>query len=115
LANHDTTDGAVPFVVKKAVTGADTTAIWSSAVPRKLQIIDAWSVGKSADGGTWKLNDGTDDICTAVTQAASDTDVDRVADLDDSKATLDAGDTLSIVHTGASLSCEVYVMCLPVS
>lgn len=115
LANHDATDGAVPFVVKKAVTGASTTAIWSAAVPRKLQIIKAWSVGKSADGGTWKLNDGTNDITDNVTQAASDTDIDNASEIDDAYATLDAGDTLSIVHTGASLSCEVYVMCLPVS
>lgn len=115
LTNHAVAQGAVPFVVFKAVSGAATTAIFDANAPRKFRVIDAWSIGTSAAGGTWKLTDGTNDICAAVTQAASDTDIDRAAGLNDAYYEIAAAGTLSIVHTGASLAATVYVLCLPVA
>jgi hypothetical protein len=114
LGVFSTTYGAVPFVISKTIAGAATTAIWNAAVPRDMHVVDAWSINQSADDGTWKLTNGTEDICAAVTVAASDTDIDRAADIDDAYNALEAGDTLSIVHTGTGFAATIYVLCLPI-
>lgn len=83
--------------------------------PFKFQVLDAWSVNKSADGGTWKLDNGSNDLCSAVTVAASDQDIDRAADLDDDYATINATGTLRIVpDAGGALDCEIYLLIMRV-
>ena len=54
---------------------------------------------------------GTNDIVSAVTQDTNDNDVDRAADIDDAYYDIDKGEDLSIVSTGASLSCTVFILC----
>jgi len=110
---HSTTmGGALAIVVTATLAGAGSTAIWP-AVPRRCLVIDAWSRNDSADGGTWKLNDGTDDICSAVTVAASANDIDRAVDIDGVKAVLETTDALYVVTTGAALDASIFVLCLP--
>jgi len=110
LARLDNTLGVPTFILNKDISGAGTTSVVSD-VPFSFRIIDAWSIGTSADGGTWKVTDGSSDVVSAVTQAANDNDVDRAADIDDANYTISKGEDVKIVSTGASLSCTVYILC----
>ena len=110
LARLDNTLGVPTFILNKDISGATTTSVVVDA-PFKFRVLDAWSLGTSADGGTWKVTDGTNDIIPAVTQAANDNDIDRAVDIDDAYYDIDKGEDLSIVSTGASLSCTVYILC----
>ena len=110
LARLDNTLGVPTFILNKDISGATTTSVVVDA-PFKFRVLDAWSIGTSADGGTWKVTDGTNDIIPAVTQAANDNDIDRAVDIDDAYYEIDKGEDLSIVSTGADLSCTVYILC----
>ncbi len=110
LARLDNTLGVPTFILNKDISGATTTSVVVDA-PFKFRVLDAWSIGKTADGGTWKVTDGTNDIISAVTQATNDKDVDRAADVDDAYYDISQGEDLSIVSTGASLSCTVFILC----
>ena len=110
LARLDNTLGVPTFILNKDISGAATTVVVSDA-PFSFRIIDAWSIGTSADGGTWKVTDGTSDIISAVTQGAADKEIDRAADVDDAKYTVLKGGDVKIVSTGASFSGTVYILC----
>ena len=110
LARLDNTLGVPTFILNKDISGAATTIVTSDA-PFSFRIIDAWSIGTSADGGTWKITDGTNDIIPAVTQAANDNDVDRAVDIDDAYYKISKGGDVKIVSTGASFSGTIYILC----
>jgi len=110
LARLDNTLGVPTFILNKDISGAATTIVTSDA-PFSFRIIDAWSIGTSADGGTWKVTDGSNDIIPAVTQAANDNDVDRAVDIDDAYYKISKGGDVKIVSTGASFSGTVYILC----
>ena len=117
LTRLDNTLGVPTFILNKDISGAATTQVVGTA-PFSFRVIDAWSIGTSADGGTWKVtktdpDDGTTarDIIPAVTQAASDTDVDRAAQIDDTYYEISQGQDLNIVSTGANFSGTVYILC----
>lgn len=93
--------------------------IYDTAAPFKFRIIDAWSVSTSADGGTWKLNNGAlgagTDITDVVTVAASDKDIDRITEIDDAAHEIASGGSLSVVpDAGGALDCIIYIKCLRV-
>ena len=110
FARLDNTFGVPTFVLNKDIAGAGTTTVIENS-QFKFRVIDAWSIGASSDGGVWKVTDGTNDIVPNVTQAASDLDVDRAAEVDDRYYTITQGKDLKIVHTGGSLACTVYILC----
>ena len=110
LARLDNSLGVPTFILNKDISGAATTVVVSDA-PFSFRIIDAWSIGTSAAGGSWKVTDGSNDIIPAVTQAANDNDVDRAVDIDDAYYKISKGGDVKIVHTGASLACTVYILC----
>tara|TARA_R110000737_G_scaffold225381_2_gene240212 strand:+ start:657 stop:1052 length:396 start_codon:yes stop_codon:yes gene_type:complete len=117
LARLDNTLGVPTFILNKAISGAATTLVVDNA-PFKFRVLDAWSIGTSADGGNWKVTkidpaDGSTvrDIISDVTQATSDKDIDRAADVDDAYYDISQGEDLTIVSTGASLSCTVFILC----
>ena len=106
----------VTFVIRKTLSNqAAAVNIYNSNAPFKFRILDAWSVATSADGGTWKLDDGTNDITNAVSVAASDTDVDRVSSIDDAYYEIAANGSLRIVpDAGGALDAEIYILCMSV-
>lgn len=106
----------IPFIIKYALSNeAAAVAIYDSNAPFKFRVLDAWSVNTSADGGTWKLDNGTNDLCSAVTVAASDADIDRIVDLDDDYHEIAASGSLRIVPDGGgALDCIIYISCLRV-
>jgi len=88
--------------------------IYNADAPFDFLVVDAWSINKSADGGTWKLNNGAGgagtDITNAVTVAASDNDIDRPTSIDDSAWAIASGGSLSIVPDGGgALDCMIFV------
>jgi hypothetical protein len=88
--------------------------IYNSNAPFKFKILKAWSINKSGDGGTWKLNNGAagagTDITNAVTVAANDQDYDQPTDYDDSVQVIASGGSLSIVPDGAGLlDCDIVI------
>ena len=117
LTRLDNTLGVPTFILNKDISGAATTGVVGTA-PFSFRVIDAWSFGTSADGGTWKVtktdpDDGTTvrDIIPAVTQLANDNDIDRAVDVDDAYYEISQGQDLNIVSTGASFSGTVYILC----
>ena len=110
FARLDNTLGVPTFILNKAISGAATTGVVENA-PFKFRVLDAWSIGTSANGGTWKVTDGTNDIISAVTQGTTDKEIDRAADVDDAYYDISQGGKLKIVSTGASFSGTVFILC----
>ena len=117
LARLDNTLGVPTFILNKDISGAGTTVVLGKS-PFSFRVIDAWSIGTSADGGTWAVtktdpDDGetSRDIISAVTQAAADKEIDRAADVDDAYYQISKGQDLNIVSVGGSLACTVYILC----
>lgn len=117
LTRLDNTLGVPTFILNKDISGAATTQVIGEA-PFSFRVIDAWSIGTSDDGGTWRVtktdpDDGTTvrDIVSAVTQAGTDKEIDRAADVDDAYYEISQGQDLNIVSTGASFSGTVYILC----
>lgn len=110
LSRLGNTLGTPTFVIDKAVSGAATTTVLSNAA-FKFRVLDAWSINQSTNAGGWRITDGATDITTAATVAGSDTDVDRAPTVDDATYEISQGGSLQIIHTGASLSCTVFILC----
>lgn len=104
----------IPFVIPYALTNqAAAVSIFTSNAPFKFQIIKAWSISTSADGGTWKLDNGSSDITNAVTVATSADDFDEPTDYTIANGIIAANGSLRIVPDGAGLlDAQIYIMCL---
>lgn len=108
----------IPFVIAFAVTNqAAAVNIFNANAPFAFDVIDIYSVATSADGGTWKLNNGAagagTDICNAVTVAASDTDIDRAVNINDAAQHIAASGSLSVVPDGGgAMDIMLYVTCI---
>ena len=107
--------GGVTFVLTATLAAGSTVQIHNANAPFKYRVTDAWSVAKSADGGTWKLTDGTDDITDVVTVTGTDKTIDRAGTIDDAKHEIAASGSLSVVGDGANADVEVYVLCVRVA
>jgi len=111
----------LPLIVTYNLTNqAAAVNVFSANCPFKLRVIKAWSIATSADGGTWKLNNGAagagTDITNAVSVAASDQDFDEPTDYDDAAWEIAANGSLSIVPDGAGLlDCMIFIQCLRVN
>ena len=111
-ARLDNTLGVPTFVLSKDVLASSTTSVVADA-PFAFRIIDAWSIGTTATGGTWRLNNGSADITTDVTQGPSNYDVDRADNIVNTYYTISKGDGFDII-TGVGITCTVYVLCVRV-
>jgi hypothetical protein len=104
-----------PFILKATLTAGSTVQIYDENAPFKFEILDAWSVAKSADGGTWKLTDGTHDITNAVTVTGTDKTINRAGTIDDAYNQIAASTgSLSVVGDGTLADADVYIMCIRV-
>jgi len=108
-------NGGVAFVLKATLAAGSTVQVHNANSPFKYRILDAWSVATSADGGTWKLTDGTNDITDAVTVTGTDKTIDRAGTIDDAYHEIAASGSLSVVGDGANADVEVYVLCVRVA
>lgn len=107
--------GSGLFVLTAQLTSGNTVSVYASAAPMKFKVIDAHSIAESADGGTWYVDNGSSAITDTVTIAASDTDVDRCAQINDANSTISSGGSLRVVGDGANADCTVYITCMAVA
>ena len=108
-------DGTGLIIFTATLTAGSTVQIHNADAPYKYRVLDAWSIAKSADGGTWKLTDGTDDITNAVTVTGTDKTINRAGTIDDAKYEIAADGSLSVVGDGANADCEVYIQAIRVA
>ena len=109
------TCGGGPFILKATIASGADVNIYNANAPFKFRILKAWSVATSADGGSWKLTDGTNDITDTVTVTGTDKTIDRIGTIDDAYHEIAASGTLTVDADGANADCEVYVLCMRVS
>jgi len=114
LANYSI-NGGVGFILTAELTGGNTVQIHNANAPFKYRVLDAWSAAKSADGGTWKLTDGTNDITDTVTVTGTDKTINKAGTVDDAYHEIAASGSLSVVGDGANADCDVYITCMRVS
>ena len=107
--------GAISFILKAELTGGNTVSIFSGDAPCKFQIVDAWSVAKSADGGTWEIDDGTNEIIAAVTVTGTDKTINRAATIDDAYHQIALAGSLRVVGDGSDADVFVYLLCIRVA
>ena len=112
----------IPFIIQYNLSNqAAAVNIFNANAPFKLKVIRAWSISTSADGGTWKLNNGAlgagTDLSSAITVDADSGDLDEMVEDIESEAnrTIAQNGSLSIVpDVGGALDCLIYVECLRV-
>ncbi len=112
-------DSSVPILLSVRIfDGADVT----DAAGRDLQVIDAWSIATSTDGGTWTLQRSAGSsigpglpITNTVTVAAAANDVDRATDVNPLTGGLFvlAGNDGYTVDATGSLDAQVFVLAMP--
>jgi len=102
------------FVLTATLTAGNTVIIHNADSPFKYRVIDAWSIAKSADAGTWKVTDGTNDITNAVAVTATDKTINRAGTIDDAYHTIAEGGSLSVIGDGSLADVEVYIKCIRV-
>lgn len=112
----DSVFGVELILVNYISNQAAAVDIYNSDAPFKFLVMDAWSINASASAGSWKLDNGTNDITNAVSVAASDTDVDRVTTVDDAYNTIASGGSLRIVPDGGgAMDAYIFVKILRLS
>lgn len=104
--------GGHTFLLTATLSGGNTAQIHNASAPFKYRILDAWSIAKSADGGTWKLTDGANDITDIVAVTATDKTIDRAGTIDDAYYEIAASGSLSVVGDGANADCVVNILCV---
>ena len=107
--------GGVSFILTATLAAGNTVGIHNANAPFKYRIIDAWSVAKSADAGTWKITDGTNDITDAVAVTATDKTVNRAGTIDDAYYEIASSGSLSVVGDGSLADVDVYIKCIRVA
>lgn len=113
FANQSTasaTPGTGAIILRAQLVAGNTVAIHNADAPFKYRIIDAWSIAQSADGGTWKLDNGTNDITNAVTVTGADKTRNAPSTIDDAYWEIAASGTLRVVGDGANADVTVFVM-----
>lgn len=115
LANNNGVNGSGVVVFTATVVGGNTITIHNVDAPYKYRVLDAHSIAQSADGGTWKVTDGTNDIIPAVTVTGTDKAINRAASVDDAYYTISASGTLKVVGDGANADALVMITALRVA
>lgn len=98
----------LPFVIVVPNAGSATNVIFNANCPYKLRIIDAWAVATKSCSGTWKLDNGTNDITTTVSYG-TDKAVSRASTIDDAYYGLAANATLRLISSDSGDTAVVYV------
>lgn len=114
-AEYTAAAGGIDFIFSATLSGGNTVAIFSADAPFKFRVLDAWSIAKSADGGTWKVDDGTNAITDTVTVTGTDKTINRATQIDDTYHEISASGSLRVVGDGANADVTVYVRCMRVS
>ena len=106
---------AIPFIIKKDISNALTTTLYSANFPQKARLIKAWVEETATNAGNVAIDDGTNPICAAVSYGGTDTDVTDFPNIDDDYSTLAANATLRCVNSVNTDDSMVYMMFIPIA
>lgn len=105
----------LPFIITAVNTGTATITIFNANAPFKMRIIDAWAVStKAGNSGTWVVDNGTNNITSAVAYGTADTDIARATDVDDAYHEIAANGTLRLISSVATDTAIVYIVAIRV-
>jgi hypothetical protein len=112
----------VPFLIVQPITDVALLGenIFTNA-PFKFQVLDAWSIATSANGGTWTLHNGAvgalgNPITDTVTVGAADNEVDRCTEIIDAEHEIAATGNLCVVgDAGGALDIILCVQCVRIA
>jgi hypothetical protein len=107
-------NGGVPFLLTATIVNGSTVTIHNADAPFKYRVIKAWSIATSADGGTWQVKNGSNNITEAVAVTATDKTVNNAATIDDAYHEVAAAGSLSVVGASGA-DCIVNIMCVRVT
>lgn len=115
IASQDfTAQTFVPFVIAKDISNAETTAIFTANAPFKFRILDAWVICTGGTDGTWKIDNGTNDITTAVNLPA-DTTIGHAVSIDDDYHEIAANGSLRAILSVATDDALLYIIAIRVN
>jgi len=114
-ANHSASAGAIPVYFTATLTGGNTVSIFTANAPYKFRVLHVHSIALSADGGTWKVDDGTNAITDTVTVTGVDKTVNRCSTIDDAEWDIAASGSLRVVGDGANADAFVIIECMRVA
>lgn len=107
-------NAGLPLIFRVNTTnGSDITL----SLSRAMEVVDAWSVATSADGGNWVLKDNGgapgNTITNTVTVPATDQALTRATSINDANSSVGASFGLFIESLGATLDATIYVLAFP--
>lgn len=109
----DATVGVKETIAVKIGNQGAAVNVFNANAPYAFRVLRAYSVSTSADGGTWKLNNGAAGAGTDITNAvtvAGDQDIDEPTDYDDAATDIALNGSLSVVPDGGgALDCFIYI------
>jgi hypothetical protein len=105
----------ISFIITAVNTGTATITIFNANAPFKFRVIDAWAVSTQAgNAGTWVVDNGTNNITSAISYGTADTDISRATDLDDAYHEIAANGTLRLISSNAADTAIVYILAMRV-
>lgn len=102
------------FILTATLTAGSTVVIHNADAPFKYRVIDAWSVAKSTDAGTWQVKNGANAITDAVAVTATDKTINRAGTIDDAYHEVAEGGSLSVAGDGTLADVDIYIKCIRV-
>jgi hypothetical protein len=98
----------LPLLYRAVVSNGADTGIGE----RAIEVVDAWSVATTADGGTWTVEDASgNDITNAVTVPTTDRQITRATLIDDAFSSPGGGPV--VINATGSLDANVYILGFP--
>ncbi len=105
----------LPFIISKDVSNSATTVIFNANAPYKFRVLDVWTVNIGAgNSGTWKIDNGTNDITTAISYTASDTALIRATSIDDAYHAIAANGSLRCINSVNTDDAVLYILAIRV-
>ena len=108
--SSSSTSVALPVLIRVATTNGSDIVL---GLARAMEVVDAWSVNTSADGGQWVLRNAAGNAITnTVTSPASDQALTRATSINDANSSL-APSGLFVESLGTTLDATIYVVAFP--
>lgn len=110
FANNNGKNGSGLCLFSITLAAGNTVKAHDADAPYKYRIVDVWSTARGTNAGTWKLNDGTNDITNAVAVTATDNARNTFTTLNRTYSTIAAGGTLRAIGDGALADVDIWVL-----
>ena len=105
----------INFTIVVPNAGSATNVIFNANAPFKFRVIGAKAVStQGANSGTWVIDNGANNITSAIAYGVADTDSVHEVDLDDAYHTISANGSLRLISSVATDTAIVYITCIRV-